>query len=65
MYFASIWQGYILEEKMRQQSVTDKVKLEDPNISHWYAHICSFLVYFIACHLHIVISRKPYFRSST
>jgi hypothetical protein len=37
MYPASIWQGYILEEKMRQQSVTDKVKLEDPNISHWYA----------------------------
>ncbi|XP_004952795.1 tubulin-folding cofactor C isoform X3 [Setaria italica] len=41
---------------MRQQSVTDKVKLEEPNISHWYASVHPFFVYFIAYHLHIFIS---------
>lgn len=50
---------------MRQQSVTDKVKLEEPNISHWYASVHPFFVYFIAYHLHIFISISPYLGSST
>ncbi|KAF8693429.1 hypothetical protein HU200_038823 [Digitaria exilis] len=37
-------EGYILEEKMRQQSVTDKVKLEEPNISHWIVR--SYLLHY-------------------
>jgi hypothetical protein len=48
-------EGYILEEKMRQQSMTDKLKLEE-NISHVYALICSFRVYPIAYNPHIFIS---------
>ncbi|CAN6251912.1 unnamed protein product [Urochloa humidicola] len=37
-------EGYILEEKMRQQSATDKVKLEEPNISHWIVR--SYLLHY-------------------
>jgi hypothetical protein len=33
-----VWQGYILEEKLKQQSVSDKLYLQ-PDISHWYASI--------------------------
>lgn len=56
--FCLYWQGYIFEEKMRQQSVSDKLNLE-PDISHWYCRY-SLLVYFIAYRLHILISMLPY-----
>ncbi|CAN6244696.1 unnamed protein product [Urochloa humidicola] len=37
-------EGYILEEKMRQQSATDKVKLEEQNISQWIVR--SYLLHY-------------------
>ena len=46
--FTRVLQGYILEEKMKQQSVSDKLYLQ-PDISHWYASIYELASYYVQC----------------